>query len=437
MKRALHTLVVLLAVSNALGSTLTVNCTGGGDYSTISEAVAAAGVGDTLLVAPCTYYESVEASELGLTFVGSGADITRLEWSGVEPTLLLVQANALETTLSGIGIANAGSGPAIKWCSSLLLETCDVAGLLRGDAFLGTEYGWVGVTASDCEFADVDLRGGGVSGLTDCELENLSIVGSSPYLSRSSQHMILDSCHADSVAVGYAGIFVANGGDFGPVTMYGGLHAWPGLDCDGATLGPVEVIDTPDHVTLSGCELASLRFVTDEYMYFPEGYFQVSDCLIAGPAAFGGVQLTLELDGNTILGSLSCSPVYWYGGWFTHNTVLGDFDCSAESWWDGLLRSNIVMGETSVAVEHENTVITHNDFVGGLFISVDGDTVFSNFSADPLFCDAAGGDYRLEECSPCIGAAHDGGDVGAHGAGCACSVPVKPTTWGRLKAAYR
>lgn len=40
-----------------------------------------------------------------------------------------------------------------------------------------------------------------------------------------------------------------------------------------------------------------------------------------------------------------------------------------------------------------------------------------NFAADPLFCNAAQGDYRLDEASPCLGAPGCG-LVGAFGAGC-------------------
>jgi hypothetical protein len=36
-----------------------------------------------------------------------------------------------------------------------------------------------------------------------------------------------------------------------------------------------------------------------------------------------------------------------------------------------------------------------------------------NFSADPLFCDAGHGDYRLQPKSPCIGTGENGEDVGA------------------------
>ncbi len=65
-----------------------------------------------------------------------------------------------------------------------------------------------------------------------------------------------------------------------------------------------------------------------------------------------------------------------------------------------------------------------------------------NFSADPLFCDATGGDFTLCEDSPCLkGSRSDDEDcderIGAFGEGCgACNTPVALTTWGRLKAMF-
>jgi hypothetical protein len=65
-----------------------------------------------------------------------------------------------------------------------------------------------------------------------------------------------------------------------------------------------------------------------------------------------------------------------------------------------------------------------------------------NFSADPRFCDTAGGDFTLEDCSPCLPGNHpdgyDCGDsIGASGSGCVCDTATEPASWGKLKAIYR
>jgi len=65
-----------------------------------------------------------------------------------------------------------------------------------------------------------------------------------------------------------------------------------------------------------------------------------------------------------------------------------------------------------------------------------------NISADPLFCDTLGGDFRLETCSPCLPGNHpDGYDcgvpIGAYCSGCPCGSATEPATWGAIKAMYR
>ncbi len=61
----------------------------------------------------------------------------------------------------------------------------------------------------------------------------------------------------------------------------------------------------------------------------------------------------------------------------------------------------------------------------------------SNFSLDPLFCDAAADVFTLGRFSPCAPPGlHGCGQVGALGVGCG-PVSVEPMTWGRLKALYR
>ena len=62
-----------------------------------------------------------------------------------------------------------------------------------------------------------------------------------------------------------------------------------------------------------------------------------------------------------------------------------------------------------------------------------------NIHEDPLFCDPETGDVGLLEGSPCLPGNHGGMDcglIGARGAQCG-DVPVRETSWGRVKALYR
>jgi hypothetical protein len=62
-----------------------------------------------------------------------------------------------------------------------------------------------------------------------------------------------------------------------------------------------------------------------------------------------------------------------------------------------------------------------------------------NLFADPLFCDAQGGDYTLCENSPCLPGNNSWGLlIGAKSSGCSvCDAVMNALSWGRIKALYR
>ncbi|MFN8177514.1 MAG: right-handed parallel beta-helix repeat-containing protein [bacterium] len=77
----------------------------------------------------------------------------------------------------------------------------------------------------------------------------------------------------------------------------------------------------------------------------------------------------------------------------------------------------------------------YGDWTRGI---ADQATLRGNFSADPLFCDAAGGVWTLHSTSPCAPPGITGcGVVGALEVGCGGAVSVEPFTWARIKGAYR
>jgi hypothetical protein len=79
-----------------------------------------------------------------------------------------------------------------------------------------------------------------------------------------------------------------------------------------------------------------------------------------------------------------------------------------------------------------------NDLHGGSAPAVIADQVGlqGNFSADPLFCDAPGGDYRLHANSPCAPAGNECGVlIGALPVGCDATA-LESRSWGSIKALY-
>jgi hypothetical protein len=94
-----------------------------------------------------------------------------------------------------------------------------------------------------------------------------------------------------------------------------------------------------------------------------------------------------------------------------------------------------VLCDTGTETPHIHHCFVHGNaeadtLCGGNFHDID--------NVDPLFCDRAGGDYRLCADSPCLPGVTWPSLVGAHGQGCpACGNAVEPSRWGTIKAMYR
>jgi len=127
----------------------------------------------------------------------------------------------------------------------------------------------------------------------------------------------------------------------------------------------------------------------------------------------------VELLGTTLVEE----EVLWWGG----NLVLSMHGCL-------LSASSIQMVLFPVEVENA----TCNDFhdtqiTGGI---ADWLGHFGNISADPLFCDAPGGDYRLHANSPCAPAGNAcGALIGALPVGCDAT-GIETKSWSSIKALY-
>ncbi len=178
--------------------------------------------------------------------------------------------------------------------------------------------------------------------------------------------------------------------------------------------------------TLSGCIVTNNSCVMGP-IYMDSGAPTLEHCVIAGNSATMGILFCHDSD-PTITGctladnSATVGGAIYANGWAdvtAENTIVafsGDwpiFDC-----WD----------EGRITLSCCN--VYGND--GGDYVScvATQGSVRDNFSSDPLFCDAEGGDYRLHCASPCLNAPGCG-LVGALGLGdCvrAWSVPAEVAT---------
>ena len=106
----------LLAADGAI----VVDQSGHGDYTTVSEAVAAAIDGDTILVRPGRYVESLAIADVDLTISGDGEpDSIVLEANGADPLLVLTES---DSTISGLSLTGPGSSVVVQGGSPTLTD---------------------------------------------------------------------------------------------------------------------------------------------------------------------------------------------------------------------------------------------------------------------------------------------------------------------------
>lgn len=99
---------------------------------------------------------------------------------------------------------------------------------------------------------------------------------------------------------------------------------------------------------------------------------------------------------------------------------------------------NIIANSTGMGLSCQNNTATCNDVWNSANTNYSGCPAHpSNLSADPLFCNLAALDLRLDQASPCAPANSPAGCglIGALDVGCG-PVAVEPTTWGRIKARF-
>jgi hypothetical protein len=415
----LVTLTLLCGVSDA--AIIRVDCTGGGDYLTIQEGVNAASDGDTVLVAACAYTERVLIPNTKITIDGSGTENTELSWHGLDPTL--------ESGDEGLIIRDMTirKDPiweyAIRWDDRrLVLEDCSVQGRIWGGGYYAC------VTLNNSIVSRLGTTGGGVTSyLEHSRIDTARFSGIAFEVGHSVEsfestygsldHGNLTEIHSENDSIG-------------SLRVQGGLDVFGYVAATGSTIDRLLATTAP-FLELSDCLLGELTYLGDEFSD-DRPSFAMDGCIILRDLEFDfdpGI-VTAARDTR----SESIGPVY--GVDITHNTILGGFSFGLyDEFAEGqfLARGNIVVGSTDITSQ-SNLVVSHNDFVGGSVIDVAGDSVYANIGADPLFCGDILGDYTLQDCSPCLGAAHDGGDIGAYGVGCECQDAASRTSWGRVKS---
>ena len=205
-------------------------------------------------------------------------------------------------------------------------------------------------------------------------------------------------------------------------------------------------------VTMTNCDISanSAPALGGGFATSSDVTAELTDCVVSGNHG-GGVhnyRSVLTMTGSVV----SDNEATTYGGALFNNesstatlTKCTLADNAATSAGGGLfnhvdatatLTDCIVWGNTPEALYRSSGTIQvdHSCIEGGIPAAVadSGD----NVSGDPLFVDAANGDYHLQAGSPCIGSASDGWDMGAFTFEGGLRGEITTTTWTAESSPY-
>jgi predicted outer membrane repeat protein len=430
--------VLLCAVFGPVGAvhatTWVVDQGGGGDFTTIQAAIAAAATGDEIVVQPGTYVENLDC-------VGKNLNVRSAQGAAV-------------TTIDGSAGA-VGSASCVTYRNgentTAVLEGFSIVG------GLGTQYNG----RLEMEVRDT-LVGGGVY----CD-------GASP--------RIVNCVFSENACTYAAGVFVdqadpqITGCTFidNTAATYGGAIAGPGSsptiqNClfEGNYAGAG---DGTIHLALP-CEITDCVFRNNEARAGAAinsggvgADFHVARCIFEGNIAHethGGAIRVHEaspiiedclfvgnhaaLDGGALMDLDGGGAIVQHCTFFGNHAGRDGGQIAALSGADPQISHCILAagdGGGGAYCSGASPAFTCNDVwanAGGNYLGCDDPTgTEGNISADPLFCAPEEGDFNLQCASPCAPGNNPAcGLVGVYPVACGVS-PAEAMTWGAIKATFR
>ena len=367
-----------------------------GDSSTIQGAIVLAANGDTILVAPGTYVETIDLLGKQLVLEGTGgAAVTTIDGNGGGSTVSVHTDEPAGTAIRGFTITG-GSGQPVA-----------TPAFASGEPEFHPGAGGVHVGST----AHLEL--------TDCVITGNSVTGqfaSGGGLFLSGGTLVMSGC-----------TFSGNTSERGAaIAMLGYAHTLTATDCtltgNTATGGAASAVYSwYGNGTFTSCE------ITDNtgHGVFLVGYQTHFDrCVVRGNSGWG-LRSYGDIGADVIgcaflgngLGGATCSAGKYFG---SSDIVSGcvfaggdGLDVSQNNWADIAnctfddatitatgteltIKNSIGRGTTSV-VGFASNAVTYSDIVG--FGAGTG-----NLDTDPLWVDAGNGNYALLPASPCIDA---------------------------------
>jgi hypothetical protein len=320
-------------------------------YATIQDAVNAAVDGDTVLVKPGTYAEAVTISFKTITLASTdGAAATIIDGQNAFRPLYITGPN-YRPMVKGFtiqnGFATAGGGVLVDYQADPSFYEVIVRNnhaYYGGGMYLGYGTCWVDIVDSLILDNVADYFGGGTYANVSCTAYHNTVVsGNVAWYGGGAASQGFCSTHIayDSFITGNT---AAEDG--------GGMWAAGSSSCGAGVRGRNAVIAR--NTARRGGGLAA--------------------------GSFAGIELT----GSTVADNVN-------GGVFSEGTSI----------WNDITNS-IIWGNGAAPVFIAGSRVTGVDMEGGVQLGFVGDG--TNLSVDPMFVDAAAGNYELQPGSPCINA---------------------------------
>ena len=335
----------------------TVDCEGGADFTTISDAIDAASDNEWIEVAPCTYEETVDFGGKSLWISSSQGPATTIIDAGKSYAVVADRGEGDGAALVGFTIQNGGGsyGTIYVVLSALRLEDVTIRDS-RGGYYL--IYG----ASADLELVDVTVEDSSASYYT-------------MYMSRGA--FIIDGLTLECSGNSYA--FLAGHGSF--------FMDHSNLTCkSGYAIYNENSVGRVQRSTLKG----ALYATTDDDHYSDTNLFE--NTVVSGNLVQTYGTLILR---NSLFetGRINVTDVY---NLTLQANVFQKTSCAFTNTWTG--------DDTAVT---PSTTVEYNDFYGLTNDGCDG-TVYvgsdGNIDEDPLFNDPTAGDYSTPSSSPLVDA---------------------------------
>ncbi len=447
------------------------------EYATIALAFAACSPGDTVRLAPGTYYESGLNLPQGVTLEAANWDPeTTIINGGSARGTILSCLTTTDATVQGIGFVGGSSGAGGAVYADNADVTFDYCIFFNNSATFGGAIYWTGGTPYivGCLFEDNDATtqaGAVYLELTDGEITGCNFnMNEAPWGAGLMMQYLTTTTYVQETRF-YANIATAGGGGTFLHNKAAPTYIQCRFDENEAPIGAGAYLSTKTEgsfINTAFEQNAASTYGAGAYCFDEYSLFDGCEFFSNTASSGGGGGICAYMSEAEVMGSVFIENTATYGGALSIETtsdVLIENCTIAKNTSDGTMSGGGVFVYDNSNADVDNSILAFNVSGEGLFCSLystatltctcvwDNDggdwvscielqgSLSGNMTYNPLFCGLDFFDVYLCADSPCLTDApvNDCGVlIGAFDEGCvACGSPVEQSSWGAIKALYR